>query len=180
MATILTARAPTVTLTRLQSGVGVLTFEAACSDAVGDLRLGCAYQLVSGATMVQHASGAASAPPSTSPVVIGQRGRYEKLALNLTRIREVSRLVVYAFSDSGRTLTWGGTLVTTTAGHNRIELSLDRPPSQGVLVLQSVYNVAGELVLRAEAEEIPGTVRDACLAFGFDRIMWVDASTPLA
>src|SRR6201999_3378805 len=38
---------PTVTLTRLQSGIGTLTFEAAVSDEVGDLRLGCAYELAS-------------------------------------------------------------------------------------------------------------------------------------
>ncbi|MDX6205245.1 MAG: hypothetical protein QOF39_1302, partial [Frankiales bacterium] len=44
-ATVLTAKAPTVTLTRVQSGVGSLVIEAACSPAVGDLRLGAAYEL---------------------------------------------------------------------------------------------------------------------------------------
>jgi hypothetical protein len=46
--TILTPRDPTVTLTRIQSGIGTLTIEAVCSPAVGDIRIGALYELTDG------------------------------------------------------------------------------------------------------------------------------------
>ena len=73
MPTILTAQSPTVSLTRVQSGVGALTFEAVVGAEVGDLRLGCAYQLRNGRTStVQHAAGRRFAPPGETrrPVVM--------------------------------------------------------------------------------------------------------------
>lgn len=107
--TILTPKAPTVTLTRVQSGVGVLAFEAVCSEAVGDLRLGCAYELRSGqSSIVQHASGVSTAPAnSRRPVIKGERDRFERLTLDLMQSRDVERLVIYAFSQSAAALTWG-------------------------------------------------------------------------
>ena len=61
---ILTPSEPTVTLTRLQSGIGALSVEAAVSDEVGDLRLGCVYELDSGLQMtMQMTQGSRLAPP---------------------------------------------------------------------------------------------------------------------
>ena len=180
-ATVLTAKAPTVTLTRVQSGVGTLVIEAACSPAVGDLRLGAAYQLVSGPTsVVQRESNVTTAPPgSRRPVIIGQRSQFEKLTVDLVQVRDLQRCVLYAYSASGGPLTWGGTLVLTTFGQARVEMPLDRPPSSGVAVLMSLFVVDGEVVIRSENEEITGTVRDACVAYGFDKITWLDTRTPL-
>jgi hypothetical protein len=76
-------------------------------------------------------------------------------------------------------VSWGGTLIVSTLGGARIEVPLDRAPSPNVLVALSVFNVGGELVLRAELDEVAGTVRDACVAHGYDRITWLDAYTPL-
>ncbi|MEO6702936.1 MAG: hypothetical protein ABI140_08135, partial [Jatrophihabitantaceae bacterium] len=76
-------------------------------------------------------------------------------------------------------LNWGGTLVLTTFGQVRVELPLDRPPSPRVGVLMSLYNVAGEFVVRAEMEEFPGSIRDAVSAYGFEQITWLDPRTPL-
>ena len=179
--TILKPNAPTVTLNRLQSGVGALTFEAACSPAVGDLRLGVAYELAGGeSSIVQHASGLLVAPPgSRRPLLAGQRSQFERLTLDLAQVRRLRRMAVYAFSESDTALQWGGTLVVTTLGQARIDLALDRPPSPGVAVLLTVFNIDGELVIRAESELILGSVRDACLAYGFDRITWLDGRTPL-
>ena len=179
--TLLTQHAPTVTLNRVQSGVGVLRIEAACAPSVGDLRLGCAYQLNSGVTsVVQHASGVKAGPAGTQqPLIIGGRGQYEAITLDLVQVRDLDRLVIYAFSGSDSALRWGGTLVVTTFGQDRIKVALDHPPSTGVVVLLSVFNVAGELVIRSEAEHVPGSLRDACVAFGFDQIAWLDARTPL-
>lgn len=177
---VLTPKAPVLTLTRVQSGVGVLTIQAACSEAVGNLRLGCAYRLRNGLTsVVQHAAGLASAPAgSARPILLGDRGRFETITLDLGQVREVDRLLYYAFSASGVGLTWGGTLTFTTFGGARVEVPMDGPRSHGVVALATVYNVDGELVIRAEPRELSPTVREACLAFGFDRISWLDPHTP--
>ena len=180
--TALSPSRPTVALTRLQSGVGTLTLRAACSDAVGDLRLAAAYQLTSGtSSLLSHARGAPVAPPhSRRPVVTGTRGASETLRVDLRQVTELERLVVLAFSAGGAALDWAGALVVETFGGGRVDVALDRPRAAGVLVPLSVYNVAGELVLRAEQEFLPvATLRDAALAYGFDRITWVDPWTAL-
>lgn len=48
-----------------------------------------------------------------------------------------------------------------------------------MLVPLSIYDVDGEIVLRNEGIVVDGPVRAAALAFGFDRITWVDDHTPL-
>jgi uncharacterized protein involved in tellurium resistance len=180
--TLLTPKAPTVTLTRLQSGIGVLSIEAACSAAVGDLRIGAAYQLADGhSSLVVRAGGITAAPrDSRRPVILARAEQYERLLIDLRQNRQLERLVVFAFSESGAQLNWGGTLVTSTAGAARIELPLERPASAGVMVLLSVYNVHGEFVVRAEMETISGSIRAAVQAYGFDRISWLDDRTPVA
>ena len=109
--TILSRESPTVTLTRTQSGIGTLTVEAACSAEVGDLRLGCAYQLSSGqSSTVQVTSGNRLAPPrSRRPVLVGSFDHYERISVDLRQCREIERLAFYAFSESRARLTWGGT-----------------------------------------------------------------------
>jgi hypothetical protein len=130
--------------------------------------------------VVQPASGVTTAPPASSrPVIIGDRGRYERLRIDLVQSRDLARLIVYLFSEGGGQLEWGGTLVVTTLGQARMEVPLGRPPSAAVCIALSLYNIDGEFVLRAENEEIPGTVRDAVTAYGFDHVAWLDARTPL-
>lgn len=179
-AVVLTPAAPVVSLTRIQSGVGVLTIEAACSEAVGDLRLGCAYRLRNGASsLVQHHTGHTSAPVGAArPILFGERRRFETVSIDLLGVREVDRLLCYAFSAAGGGLAWGGTLVFTTFGGSRVEVAMDGPISAGVVALATVFNLDGELVIRAEAHEVHPTVREACLAYGFDRITWLDPQTP--
>jgi len=46
-------------------------------------------------------------------------------------------------------------------------------------VLMSIYQVRGELVLRAEMQTLFGDVRDAARAYGYDRISWLDDRTPV-
>jgi uncharacterized protein involved in tellurium resistance len=179
---VLSPGAPTVTLTRLQSGIGTLTVEAACSPVVGDLRLGCAWELRSGlSSVVQASTGVRTAPPRANrPVIVGDRSDFERLRIDLRQARELNRLIVYAFSESGATLNWGGTLVVTTFGGARIELPLDRPPAASVQVLLSIYPVDGEFVLRAEMEQFAGpSIRPAVDAYDFYRVAWLDPRTPL-
>lgn len=181
--TILQAQSPTVTLTRVQSGVGTLTFEAAVADSVGDLRLGAAYQLRSGrSSTIQHQAGRRSAPPGETrrPILLAARPQFERLSLDLRQVDELERLVVYAFSGNGSQLRWGGTLLVTTFGGDRIEMPIEMPPSsRAVAVLASVYNVRGELVLRSEMDLVGTTIMQACRGYGFERISWLDDVTPI-
>jgi hypothetical protein len=178
---ILTSRAPAVTLTRIQSGIGTLTLEAACPPSVGDLRLGCAYQLRGGRSSTVTPSGQLQiAPPqSKQPVLIGHRDAFEKITVDLRQSRDLERLILFGYSESGAVLRWGGTLLATTFGGARIAVPLDRPPMPGVMVFLSLYNVDGEFGLRAEMDIAGGTVREACTAYGYDRISWLDDRTVL-
>jgi hypothetical protein len=178
---VLTRVNPAVVLTAVQSGVGALTVHAACSDSVGDLRLACAYQLRSGQSSVaSHARGLRTAPmDSRRPLILSGRNQYESITIDLRQVLDLQRLVVLAFSESGAPLRWGGALIVETVGGSRVDVPLDRDPAAGVLVALSVSNVGGQLVLRDEHELVAGTLRDACLAYGFERITWVDPFTPL-
>jgi uncharacterized protein involved in tellurium resistance len=178
---ILTPTAPTVTLTRVQSGIGTLTIEAVCGSEVGDLRLGAAYQLAGGvATTVQMTQGERFAPPhSRRPVIVSGRERFEQLRIDLRQARELRRLVVYAFSETRSPLTWGGTLIVTTFGGGRLEVPMESLQGGTVAVLLSLYNVRGEFVLRAEMQALNGDVREAARAYGYDEIAWMDDRTPI-
>jgi uncharacterized protein involved in tellurium resistance len=177
---LLSIKEPTMTLSRVQSGIGQLEIEAVCSPAVGDLRLGAAYQLRSGvSSTVQYTDGNRFAPSSRQPVIVAGRDDYEHLRLDLRQARELDRLAVYAFSESRNELTWGGTLVITTFGGGRIELPLETLYAGRVAVLASLYNVDGEFVIRAEMETVVGDVREAARAYGYDRITWRDDRHPV-
>ncbi len=177
---LLTPSEPTVTLNRLQSGIGTLRIEAACSEEVGDLRLGCAYQLNSGlSSVLQRANLGRFAPPrSKRPVLVAGHDRFETISIDLRQSREVRRLAVYAYSESRSPLRWGGTLIIETLRRARIEVPLESL-SGAVAMLLTLYNVRGEYVLRAELEPIDGGVREACRAYGYDRITWLDDRTPV-
>jgi uncharacterized protein involved in tellurium resistance len=177
---LLSIKEPTVTLTRVQSGIGTLGIEAVCSAAVGDLRLGAAYQLRGGvSSTVQYAGGNRFAPSSRRPVIVGGRDEYENLRVDLRQARALERFAVYAFSESRAELNWGGTLVVSTFGEARIELPLETLYRGKVAVLLSIYNLDGEFVIRAEMETIAGDVREAARAYGYDRITWRDDRSPV-
>ncbi len=177
---VLDVLSPTITLSRVQSGVGQLSIEAVCSDAIGDLRLGAVYQLRSGGTStVQHSGGNRFAPSSRRPVLIASRAEYEELDVDLRQLGDIERLAVYAFSESRTELNWGGTLVITTFGGARIDVPMDTLYPSRVAVLVSLYNLNGEIVIRAEVESIVGDVREAARAYGYDRITWRDERNPV-
>lgn len=179
--TILAVSNPTVTLTRLQSAIGTLRFQAAVSDEVGDLRIGCAYQLRSGASStVQLTGGNRQAPPgSRRPLILAARDQFAHILVDLRQSLDLERLAIYAFSESRRPLTWGGTLLVETFGRARVELPLEPLQGGDVALLMSLYNVRGEFVLRAEMQALNGGVREACRAYGYDRITWLDDRTPV-
>ncbi|MEV4510447.1 hypothetical protein AB0K00_15950 [Dactylosporangium sp. NPDC049525] len=169
--TVLSPRRPSVQLNRLQSGIGALTFEAAWTPDEGFV-LGCAYQMDSGWSSVLR-------PGETfGPLVMDRRAGHQRLRLDLLHGRHLQRLIVFGVPAADPGPHWAGTLLISTHGHARIEIPIE-PPPPGPTVLLSLYNVDGELVLRAEAQTVPGRIRDACLAFGYDRIAWRDADTAI-
>ncbi len=161
----------------MQSGIGRLVIEAACSEAVGDLRLGLAFRRVDGqSSLVSHTAGVPTARDVSS-----SRDRFERVTVDLLGIRRLDRFLVCAYAATEETtLTWGGTLVVTTSGGSRVELPMDAAPSSGAAPLLSAYVVDGEIVLRAERWDPAPTLRRACLALGYDRITWLDPQTPVA
>lgn len=177
---MLTRTDPVVTLTRLQSGIGTLELEAACSDAVGDLRLACAYRLRNGVSSVAtNRDGLALAPVhSQTPLLRVHRDRFDTVTLDCRRVRDLDRLLLIGYSPSGAELNWGGTLILSTFGKARVETPMDGTKATGAVGLVTIYQVDGELVVRAEPRLVSTSVREACLAFGFDRITWLDPNTP--
>lgn len=171
---------PTVTLTRVQSGVGHLSLQAVCSSEVGDLRLGAAYQLRSGGSgVVQRSDGHAFGPSFRRPMIVAAREDYEHIGIDLRQCADIERIGVYAFSQTRAELVWGGTLVVTLVGGARLELPLDSLAPGRIAMLMTLTVFEGELVLRAEMETLDGDVREAVRAYGFDRITWRDARTPI-
>jgi uncharacterized protein involved in tellurium resistance len=178
---ILTPHDPTVTLNRVQSGIGTLTVDAVCSPAVGDLRLAALYQLTDGtSSLVRAVTGIPAAPPgSRRPVIRGSRGEYERLTIDLRQARALERLLVYAFSESRAELAWGGTLRVTTFGGARLEVPMDLGPHAGSMALLSIYVLDGEFVVRAELEKVPGASREVARRYGYDRVTWADDDVPV-
>jgi len=144
--------------------------------------LGGAYQLVSGqSSVISHASGLHVAPAeSRRPVITTSGGRFGGLTVDCAQIRDLERLIIYVYSKSGVALSWDGALVVQTYGGSRIEVPLRRKAAAGVLVPLSMYNISGELVLRAEGSVIHTSIREATAAFGFERIGWLDDHTALS
>ncbi|GAA3192526.1 hypothetical protein ACFO1B_04835 [Dactylosporangium siamense] len=169
--TVLSPRQPSVQLTRLQSGIGALTFEAAWSPDEGFV-LGCAYQMDSGWSSVLRQG------ETFGPLVLDRHAGHQRLRLDLLHGRHLQRLIVFGVPAVDPGPHWAGTLLIGTHGQARIEVPV-QPPPPGPTVLLSLYNVDGEIVLRAEAQTVPGRIRDACLAFGYDRIAWRDADTAI-
>jgi len=185
--TLLSREDPTVALTRVQSGVGVLRITARVSRTIGDLRLAAFCALTTpdtsadptavDVTMLDHNRGMTVAPAgSRRPVV---QALDQGFLVDLRQVTRVRRLVVLAFSPTASALAWSGALRVETIGGARVDVPLEHAPGAGSLVALSVVAVAGELVLRAERELVPGALREAGAAYGFDTLTWVDKWTPL-
>ncbi|MBD8059651.1 hypothetical protein IC607_11815 [Cellulomonas sp. JH27-2] len=185
--TLLSRENPTVALTRVQSGVGVLRITARVSRTIGDLRLAAFCALTTpdtsadptavDVTLLDHNRGMTVAPTgSRRPVV---QALDQGFLVDLRQVTRVRRLVVLAFSPTASALAWSGALRVETIGGARVDVPLEHEQGAGSLVALSVVDVAGELVLRAERDLVPGALREAGAAYGFDTLTWVDKWTPL-
>jgi uncharacterized protein involved in tellurium resistance len=176
----LTPRSPTVTLDRLQSGVGALKLSLVKAPGAGDLSLGCAYQFTDGGQgVVQRLGGALSAPVAApSPLLRLDAGpAAETLLVDLRRVRSLRRLLLYGYSPAGSVVSWDGAVIVETYGGARVEAPVDAAPSAGTMALLTVYVVDGEAVLRAEMEPFPGPAEQATRGYGYD-LLWLDGRVP--
>jgi len=176
---VLTPAAPTVTLTRLQSGIGTVTVELAVGTS--GVRLGGMYELADGTqSTVQQSQGERTAPPGARrPVIVAGRDRFEELGVDARRCRDLRRLIVYALPPAGASPAWTGTVILRTYGGARLEVPLDGLQAGDVAALLSIYQMRGEFVVRAEMQTLLGRVRELARAYGFEGITWLDPDTPL-
>jgi hypothetical protein len=183
---VLTHDTPAVTLSRLGAGIGTLVIGAAVSGSIGETILTCAYELeseVSGTAPVssllsRNGRTRVAPPDSRRPVLVSGHDQFEKISVDLRQIPRVHRLLVMLVSRNGLPLQWAGTLIVTTHSSARVEVPLDPAGTAEVCAALAIYQVAGELVVRAELEPAK-SVREASQAFGYDGITWIDDNTPL-
>lgn len=173
-------RTPSVTLTRVQSAVGTLDFEAAVPSTETSVRLGCLFELRSGtSSTVQRSEGNREGPRhSARPVVLAHREQFEEISVDLRQSHELSRLLLYLHTSDRRPHPFTGTFTAKTYGGASVEIPLELNSAAPMLAVMSLYNVDGQFVLRAEMEPINGAVRDIAKAYGYERITWIDADTP--
>ncbi|MGX6605944.1 hypothetical protein ACWKSP_28015 [Micromonosporaceae bacterium Da 78-11] len=171
----LTPQQPTVVLTRIQSAVGALRIEGRWA-APAKAWLIVAYQPSTGENRILPPHDALFA--DADGILADHRGRHPRITVDLLHIRRLDRLLI-ATTTIGAPAPLTGAVVLTTHGGTRIDLPVDLPPEPGVAALLTAYIVDGQLVLRAERDPVGGPLRDVCLAYGYDRITWVDPYTPL-
>ncbi len=171
---------PTVTLSRLQSGVGVLELALTRAPSAGDLSLGCVLETDRGEEAAVQAMGGHTVAPrgAAAPLVrLDARSSGDVVVIDLGQVRSLRRALVYGYSPSIATLTWDGVITASTFGGARLEIPFDRRAFSGTMAMVTIYNVGGELVLRSEMEEHFGPPETAAVAFGYG-LPWLDGRVP--
>jgi uncharacterized protein involved in tellurium resistance len=179
--TRLTAAEPTVTLTRLQSGAGALEIALTRSSSAGDLAMGAVIETTERTEAVVQAYGDTKSAPADARLPLARlKGRDdgETLTFDLRQVRVLRRALVYGYSPSVSMLAWRGVLVLTLYSGARIDVPFDLAPFSGTLALLTIYNVAGELVIRAELDEYHGPPEMVAQAYDH-RLPWLDGRRPL-
>ena len=150
------------------------------APSTGDLSLGCVVETDrSEESAVQSLGGHLEAPRGAdAPLVsLDHRPSGDVVVIDLGQVRALRRALVYGYSPSIATLSWDGVIGATTAGGARIEIPFGRRPFSGTMAMVSIYNVAGELVLRSEMEELFGPPEAAAAAYGYE-LPWLDGRVP--
>lgn len=173
----LTAEAPTVTLTRLQSGIGQLRLSFAHGGSTGDLAMGAICQTADGATHVVQALGESLTTPEQPMPLLRLEPGNQDLVFDLHLVPQLRRALVYLFSPSGAAVSWDGLLSVRTQDRSRIETALSHRVRRGTCALLTIYNVHGELVLRSELAAFDGPPEMAAEAYGY-AYAWLDGRFP--
>jgi len=178
---LLSADAPVVQLTRVQTGVGGLRGEL---HTAVDASVVVAYELADRTQGVVRDSQPYG-PDDRRPVVHLAGPRF---TVDLRQARALRRFVVVVRPADPAGPAVEGVLVLTTTGGSRLEIPLD-PSDAGrtgtaadrtSTVALTGHLVRGALVLRAEHARQVRPLRDALAAYGYRGLSWRDADTVLA
>jgi uncharacterized protein involved in tellurium resistance len=149
-----------------------------------DIHLGALWEMNDGASgAVQELGGGDVAAPGYGSTVLRLGGRSETegqtLTVALRQVGDLKRLLVYAYAISGRP-EWEAlapVLSATLRGGVSVDLRLDpAPPDAGTCAIASLHRVGGTLVLRREAEYLPGQQQQVAEAYGWD-LPWASGRT---
>ncbi|GLY07716.1 MULTISPECIES: hypothetical protein [Actinoplanes] len=171
----LTPPTPTAVLTRIQSGVGTLTATMHWSEpGVGRLLVACQRR----SREVRVLNPEPGSLVEAGGLLLDHRGGSPSLTWDLLHVREIDRLMLAVTANRGpRPLTGVLTLVTYSGA--RVEVPVELPPEAMVSVLVTIFQVDGELVLRAERDTVGATLKDACDAYGYGAVTWINPYTPM-
>lgn len=149
-----------------------------------DIHLGALWEMNDGASgAVQELGGGDVAAPGYGSTVLRLGGRSETegqtLTVALRQVGDLKRLLVYAYAISGQP-EWDAlapVLSATLRGGVSVDARLDpAPPGAGTCAIASLHRVGGVLVLRREAEFLPGQQQDVAEAYGWD-LPWASGRT---
>ncbi len=191
----LTKSAPTVSLTKRGNSGGQLRINLQWSTGAApakkglfskllggssgiDLDLACLWEFTDGSKGVVQALGNAfQAPYQGTPIIrldgddrSGAVTGGENMFIDLSRVDEIRRILVFAFIYEG-TPNWAGADGVVTlypAAGGEIEVRLDEPDSGSpTCVIALLENKGGELVVRREVNYIKGGQSDVDSAYGW-------------
>ncbi len=158
---------PSVTLSRLQSGVGAL---AVALVGVGAERaaLGCAYEIAASPHARTLVVDATTDPvPKPDALLWGSFKQHQRIIVDLRQIERFRRALIFVTTGLGNGAAASCALLFAVRGVDLVECRMDLPAGEGTLVVASVYNVFGELVIRSEAWTLEASLRTAAEAHGF-------------
>ncbi|RNI19020.1 hypothetical protein [Flexivirga caeni] len=171
----MTENEPVVELTRMQSAAGGLDAKVAVSNP-SEVILGLVFETGDSRESLVLPGLSQQGPDPRRPIF---RATTSGVAVNLRRITDIHRLVLFAVPTRPSKQLPGGTVTVTTYGESRLEIPLVAGPTLGAQALLTGYVVEGRLVLRAEHDPYSGTLQQICAAYGYREISWRDPYTPL-
>ncbi|TWE10430.1 hypothetical protein BKA23_2791 [Rudaeicoccus suwonensis] len=172
---ILTDREPVVHLTRLQSAAGSLEVRVAVATP-SEVALGFVFETGDRRESVVLPGLSQQGPDPRSPIF---RATTSGAAINLRRVSDVHRFLLFAVPTRPSKQMPGGTVALTTYAGARLELPLVAGPTFGAQALLTGHVVEGRIVIRAEHDPYSGTLQQICGAYGYTELSWRDAFTPL-
>lgn len=173
---VLAADTPTVTLTRLQAGLGQLHLSLTTGTHAGDFAMGMICESADGVVHVLQRLGEAHSTPER-PVPMARLEADDALVFDQRQVANLRRALLYGYSPSVAVLDWEGLVVLAAQDGSRVEVPVDLAPFSGVVAMVTLYNVFGELVIRSEHQGFSGPPEQAAEAYGY-RYGWLDGRLP--
>lgn len=159
---------PVVGLSRAQSGIGSMSVRMEAPG--GGLVLGLLAEDTDG---VQAVIG-----PASEPFPIAALHPSGHVLINLRRVRELRRVLIFVTAKSPRSV-WQGLITATLPSGTKAHTSLTFPEPGENAAAFSILVVDGHLVLRAERDHRDIPLRVLARAYGYSRIAWVNDRTPV-